>query len=35
VLNLQPLVSIMPLEKVKEAFVGLIKGQGIKVLLKP
>jgi L-iditol 2-dehydrogenase len=35
VLNLQPLVSIMPLEKAKEAFVGLIKGQGIKVLLKP
>ncbi len=35
VLNLEPLISIKPLDKVNEAFHQLIKGEGIKVLLKP
>jgi len=35
VLNLQPLISIMPIEKIDEAFHQLIAGKGIKVLIKP
>ena len=35
VLNLEPLISIMPLEKINDAFQQLIKGVGIKVLIKP
>jgi (R,R)-butanediol dehydrogenase/meso-butanediol dehydrogenase/diacetyl reductase/L-iditol 2-dehydrogenase len=35
VLNLQPLISIMPIEKIDEAFHQLIAGKGIQVLIKP
>jgi L-iditol 2-dehydrogenase len=35
VLNLQPLISIMPLDQIMDAFHQLIAGKGIKILLKP
>lgn len=35
VLKLEPLISIMPIEKINEAFHQLIAGKGIKVLIKP
>jgi (R,R)-butanediol dehydrogenase/meso-butanediol dehydrogenase/diacetyl reductase/L-iditol 2-dehydrogenase len=35
VLNLEPLISIMPIEQIDEAFHGLLAGKGIKVLIKP
>lgn len=35
VLKLEPLISVMPIEKIKEAFQGLLAGKGIKVLIKP
>lgn len=35
ILNLEPLISIMPLEKISEAFHQLLAGKGIKVLIKP
>ncbi|HLB27734.1 MAG TPA: zinc-binding dehydrogenase, partial [Dehalococcoidales bacterium] len=35
VLKLEPLISIMPIEKISEAFHGLLAGKGIKVLIKP
>ena len=35
VLKLEPLISIMPIEQIDEAFHGLMAGKGIKVLIKP
>jgi 2-desacetyl-2-hydroxyethyl bacteriochlorophyllide A dehydrogenase len=35
VLDLEPLISIKPLEKIDEAFHELLAGKGIKVLMKP
>lgn len=35
VLDLEPLISIMPLEKINEAFHQLLEGKGIKVIIKP
>ena len=35
VLNLEPLISIMPIEQIDEAFHGLLAGKGVKVLIKP
>jgi (R,R)-butanediol dehydrogenase/meso-butanediol dehydrogenase/diacetyl reductase/L-iditol 2-dehydrogenase len=34
-LKLKPLISIMPLEKINNAFQLLANGQGIKILIKP
>lgn len=34
-LNLKPLISIMPIEQINEAFQSLIKGKGMKILIKP
>ncbi|OGO23315.1 MAG: hypothetical protein A2Z28_03270, partial [Chloroflexi bacterium RBG_16_51_9] len=35
ILNLEPLISIMPIEQIDEAFHGLLAGKGVKVLIKP
>jgi len=35
VLELEPLISVMPIEKIMDAFQQLLKGEGIKVLIKP
>ncbi len=35
VLELEPLISIMPLEKINDGFQQLLRGEGIKVLIKP
>jgi (R,R)-butanediol dehydrogenase / meso-butanediol dehydrogenase / diacetyl reductase len=35
VLNLEPLISIMPIEQIDEAFHMLLAGKGVKVLIKP
>lgn len=35
VLNLEPLISVMPIEKIEDAFRGLLAGKGLKVLIKP
>ena len=35
VLELEPLISVRPLEEINEAFHDLLAGKGIKVLLKP
>lgn len=34
-LDLKPLITVMPIEKINEAFQMLIKGNGIKILIKP
>jgi (R,R)-butanediol dehydrogenase / meso-butanediol dehydrogenase / diacetyl reductase len=34
-LNLKPLISVMPLEKIHEAFQTLIQGKAMKILMKP
>jgi L-iditol 2-dehydrogenase len=34
-LNLKPLISILPIEKILDGFQALLKGQGMKVLIKP
>lgn len=35
VLKLEPLISIMPIERIEEAFHNLLAGKGIKILIKP
>jgi len=35
VLKLKPLISVMPIEQIVDAFKGLLAGKGIKVLIKP
>ena len=35
VLNLEPLISIMPIEQIDEAFHMLLAGKGVKILIKP
>lgn len=35
VLKLEPLISVMPIEQIVDAFKGLLAGKGIKVLIKP
>lgn len=34
-LNLKPLISVRPIEQIVDAFYSLLKGQGMKVLIKP
>ena len=35
VLDLDPLISIKPIEQIVDGFQSLLKGQGMKVLIKP
>ena len=34
-MDLEPLISIKPIEKITDGFQELLKGQGMKVLIKP
>jgi Zn-dependent alcohol dehydrogenase len=35
VLDLEPMISIKPIDDIVEAFHQLVRGEGIKVLIKP